>query len=102
MGYTYSSALLSEYAPLCRSALLDVDEVEAAEEGVVVVVAVAVAAIVAAAAAVAVVNFLLFTTSALVALRSVLLDELELLTAVAFCFLERAVVSDDVVVVCCC
>jgi len=101
MGYTYSSALLSEYAPLCRSALLDVDEVEAAEEGVVVVaiaVDVAVAAIV---AAVAVVNFLLFTTSALVALRSVLLDELEL-TAVAFCFLERAVVSDDVVVVCCC
>jgi len=99
MGYTYSSALLSEYAPLCRSALLDVDEVEAAEEGVVVVaIAVAVAAIV---AAVAVVNFLLFTTSALVALRSVLLDELEL-TAVAFCFLERAVVSDDVVVVCCC
>jgi len=92
--FTYSSALLSEYAPLCRSALLDVDDVEAADEGVAVVSA-AVAVVFAA------VDFLVFTTSALVALRSVLPDELEL-TAVAFCFLERAVVSDVVVVLCCC
>lgn len=92
---------MSEYAPLFRSALLDVDEVEAADEGVVVAVAVDVA--VAAAAA-----FLLLIASALVALRSVLFDEPEL-AVLAFCFFERAVVSVAVVVVgvvllllCCC